>query len=155
MAYMSNCPTWSQCHECYQSFKSRRISTEDDSKSGRPLISMDDDHAEKVSSVICANWHLTVCEVSNEAGICKSLCHMILKERLNMHRVDANFVRCLLIDEKKKKNSVTVSQELFDCSNADENFLKNVVTGDKIWIYGYNVKTKGSHHNGLEQHCLD
>jgi len=42
----------------------------------------------------------------------------------------------------KKGNHVTVSQELFDCSNADENFLKNVITGDETWVYGYDVETE-------------
>jgi len=37
--------------------------------------------------------------------------------------------------------SQSVSQELFDHSNADENFLKNVTTGDETWIYGYDVET--------------
>ena len=36
----------------------------------------------------------------------------------------------------------TVSQELFDHSNADENFLKNVLTGDETWMYGCDVDTK-------------
>ncbi len=40
-----------------------------------------------------------------------------------------------------KKNRVTVSQELFDRSNADKNFPKNV-TGDETWVYGYDVETK-------------
>jgi len=41
-----------------------------------------------------------------------------------------------------KENWVTVSQELFDCSNANENFLKNVITGDETWVYGYDAETK-------------
>jgi len=39
-------------------------------------------------------------------------------------------------------NRVTVSQELFDRSNSDENFLKNVITGVETWVYGYDVETK-------------
>jgi hypothetical protein len=35
-----------------------------------------------------------------------------------------------------------VSQELFDRSNADENFQKNVITGDETWVYGYDIETK-------------
>jgi hypothetical protein len=34
------------------------------------------------------------------------------------------------------------SQELSDCSNADKNFLKNVVTGDETWVYEYDIETK-------------
>jgi hypothetical protein len=42
-----------------------------------------------------------------------------------MHRVAAKVVPRLLTNEHKA-NRITVSQELFDRSKADENFLKNV-----------------------------
>jgi len=58
-----------------------------------------------------------------------------------MRRVAAKFVPRLLTDAQKE-NRVTVSQELFDHSNADENFLKNVILGDETWVYGYDVETK-------------
>jgi hypothetical protein len=47
-----------------------------------------------------------------------------------------------LLTDEQKANRVTVSLELFDCSNAEENFLKNVITGDETWMYGYDIKTK-------------
>jgi len=47
-------------------------------KSGRPSTSMDDDHVEKVLAVIRQNRRLTVREVAEEVGICKSSCHLIL-----------------------------------------------------------------------------
>ena len=58
-----------------------------------------------------------------------------------MRRVAAKFVSRLLT-EAQKENRVTVSHELFDRSNADENILKNVITGDETWVYGYDVETK-------------
>ena len=58
-----------------------------------------------------------------------------------MHRVAAKFVPCLLTEEQKQ-NRVTVSQELLDRSNTVENILKNVITGDETWVYGYDVETK-------------
>ena len=58
-----------------------------------------------------------------------------------MHRVAAKFVPRLLTEEQKQ-NRVTVSQELLDRSNTDENFLKNVITGDGTWVYSYDVETK-------------
>jgi hypothetical protein len=58
-----------------------------------------------------------------------------------MHRVAAKSVECLFTDEQKA-NHATVSQNLFDHSNADENFLKNVITGDEMWVYGYDMETK-------------
>ena len=58
-----------------------------------------------------------------------------------MRRVARKFVPRLLTNEQKE-NRVTISQVLFDRSNADENFLKNVITGDETWVYGCNVETK-------------
>jgi hypothetical protein len=72
-----------------------------------------------------------------------SLCHLILTEKLEMHRVSEKFVPCLLTDEQNANRvCLSVSQELFDRSNADENFLKNVIAGDETWDYGYNIETK-------------
>ena len=53
----------------------------------------------------------------------------------------AKFVPRLLTEEQKQ-NRATVSQELLDRSNTDENLLKNVITGDETWVYGYDVETK-------------
>jgi len=73
--------------------------------------------------------------------MCKSSCHLILSDKLKMRRVAAKSVPRLLTDAQKQ-NRVTVRQELFDRSNADENFLKNVITCDETWVYGYDVETK-------------
>jgi len=140
-AYGEDCLSCTQCHEWYQRFKSDRTSIEDDPKCGRPSTSMDNDHVEKAHAVIRQNCHITVREVAEAVGICKSLCHLILTDKLKMRRVAAKFVLRLLTDAQKE-NHVTVSQELFDRSNADENFLKNVTTGDEIWVYSYDVETK-------------
>jgi len=140
-AYGEDCLSRTQCYEWYQRFKSGRTSIEDDPKSGRPSSSTGDDHIEKVRSVIYENRRLTIREVSEEVGICKSSCHMILTEKLKMHHVAAKFVPRLLTKEQKQ-NSVSVSQDLLDRLNTDENFLKNVITGDETWVYGYDVETK-------------
>jgi len=140
-AYGEDCLSRTQCYEWYQRFKLGRMSIEDDPKSGRPSSSTGNNHIEKVRSVICENRHLTIREVSEEVGICKSSCHTILTEKLKMHRVAAKFVPCLLTEEQKQ-NRISVSQELLDRSNTHENFLKNVITGDETWVYGYDVETK-------------
>jgi len=59
---------------------------------------MDDNHVEKVFAVIRQNCRLTVCEVAEGVGICKSLCHLVLTDKLQMHHVAAKFVPHLLTD---------------------------------------------------------
>ena len=65
-AYGEDCLRRTQYHEWYQGFKLGRTSVEDDSKSGRPSTSMDDDHVEKVRAVIRQNRRLTVRVVAEE-----------------------------------------------------------------------------------------
>ena len=102
-AYVEDCLSCTQCHKWYQHFTSGRTSIEDDPKSGRPSMSMDDDHVEKVLAVIHQNRRLTLREVAEEVGICKSSCHLILTEKLKMHHVAANFLLRLLT-----KHEITV-----------------------------------------------
>jgi hypothetical protein len=56
-----------------------------------------------------------------------------------MHRIAAKFVPRLLTDDQKQSR-VDVSKELLD--RANNNFLKNIITGYETWVYGYDVETK-------------
>ena len=58
-----------------------------------------------------------------------------------MNRVSAKFVPRLLTDDQKE-NRAEISQELLANANGSENFLKNIITGDDTWVYGYDVETK-------------
>ena len=58
-----------------------------------------------------------------------------------MRRIEAKFVPRLLTDDQKR-NRVDMSQVLLDRANGDGNFLKNIITGDETWLYGYDVETK-------------
>ena len=70
-------------------------------------------------------------------GISIGSCHQILNEKLQMGRVSAKFVLCLLTDDQKE-NRVEISQELLANANGNENFLKKIITGDEV----YDVETK-------------
>jgi hypothetical protein len=107
--YGEDCSSHTQCYEWYQHFKSGRMSTEDDPKTGWPSMSTDHYHVEKVRAVIRENRRLTGREVSEEVGITKGSCHTISTEKAEMHCVAAKFMKHLLTDEEKV-NRVTVSQ---------------------------------------------
>jgi hypothetical protein len=46
---------------------------------------------------------------------------------------------------------VLPSVKVLDCSSKDESFLKRVIICDETRVYGCNVETKCSLHNGLEK----
>ena len=58
-----------------------------------------------------------------------------------MRQVSAKFMLHLLTDTQKE-NRVEISQELLANANGNENFLKNIITGDETWVYGYDVETR-------------
>lgn len=135
-AHESKCLSRLTRHKWHQYLKSRRTFTEEKPKFWPPSTSMGVDHIEKMISVIRENRCLTVWEVSDEVHICKSLCYVILKEKLNLHCVVTQFV---LSGDKRAKEELSCDQSR--ASNCEENFLK-IVTDDEMLFYGYNVKTK-------------
>jgi len=130
-----------QCYEWFKHFKEGRVSVGEDRRPGRPSTSINDDHVERVRAVIRGNRRLTVREVADEMGISIGSCHQIFIEKLQMSRVSAKFVPRLLTDDQKE-NRVEISQELLANPNGNENFLKNIITGDETWVYRYDVETK-------------
>ena len=117
------------------------MSVAEDPRFGRPSTSTNDDHVETVRAVIRGNRRLTVREVAAEEGISIGSCHQIFTEKLQMCLVSAKFMPHLMSDDQKE-NHVKISQELLGNANGNENFLTNIITGDKTWVYGYDVETK-------------
>ena len=58
-----------------------------------------------------------------------------------MCHISAKFMPRLLTDDQKESH-VEISQEPLANANGNENFLKNIITGDGTWVYGYNFETK-------------
>ena len=47
-----------------------------------------------------------------------------------------------LLTDDQKESHVEISQEPLANANGNENFLKNIITGDEMGVYGYDVETK-------------
>jgi len=130
-----------QCYEWFKHFKGGRMSVVEDPRLGRPSTSTNDDHVERVRAVIRRNRRLTLRDVADEVGISIGSCLQIFTEKRQMRLVSAKFVPRLLTDDQKE-NRVGISQERIANANGNENFLKNIITGDETWVYGYDVETK-------------
>jgi len=117
------------------------MSVGEDPRPGQPSTSTNDDHVDRVRAVSHGNHCLTVREVADEVGISIGSCHQIVTEKLQIRHVSAKFMPHLLTEDQKE-NHVEISQELLANANGNENFLKNIITGDETWVYGYDVETK-------------
>jgi hypothetical protein len=58
-----------------------------------------------------------------------------------MCRVVAKFVHKLLSQEQQQL-CLEVAQDMLECSNGYPEFLKIVIIGDEMWVYGYDLETK-------------
>ena len=95
----------------------------------------------EVRTIIRNNRRLTVQEIVDDCGISVGLCDAILTDDLHMKRVCTKFVPRLLTDDQREQCQ-TIASDLMERSCEDVQFLKNIVTGDESWVYGYNPGTK-------------
>jgi hypothetical protein len=58
-----------------------------------------------------------------------------------MCRVVAKFVPKLLSLEQQQLH-LEVAQLMLECANRNPEFLKTVITGDELWVYGHDLEAK-------------
>jgi len=95
----------------------------------------------KVRTVGRNNRILTVREIADDCGISVGSGDAILAEDLHTNRVWVKFVPRLLTDDRLEQRQ-TIARDLFERPCEDVQFLKNFVTGDESWVYGYDPETK-------------
>ena len=136
-----------QCYEWFKHFEEGRMSVGEDPRRGRLSTSTNEDHVERVHSVIQGNHCLTVREVADKVGSSIVSYHKIFTEKLQMHHFSAKFVPCLLT-YNQKENRVEIRQELLANTNANENFIKNIITGMRCGFMGMMLKPRCNRHSG-------
>ena len=47
-----------------------------------------------------------------------------------------------LLNFEQKRRHMDIVQEMFTTFNDDLDLLKKIVTGDELWVYGYDIETK-------------
>jgi len=131
-----------QVFDWFRRFKEGRTSVECDPRSGRPSTSRNEEMIAEVRTIVGRNnRRLTVREIADDCEISVGSCDIILTDDLRMKRVCAKFVPRLLTDDQREQRQ-TIARDLFERSCEDVQFLKNIVTGDESWVYGYDPETK-------------
>ena len=74
-------------------------------------------------------------------GIPKTTVPEILTQDLGTKRVVAKFFLRLLLPEQKEHLDA-VANDLTQTTTNEPDFLKKVITRDKLWAYGYDPETK-------------
>ena len=96
---------------------------------------------EIIQTMVMSNCRITVKELAEEISISHGSCHAILCNHLRMRRVAVKVVPKLMTFEQ---NSIrkSISEDILSRINSDDTFLKRIITGDEIWVYGYGIETK-------------
>ena len=68
-------------------------------------------------------------------------CQRILADELNMRRIAAKFVPCLLNNDQRD-HRVQACTKVQKAVRHDPNFLSRAITGDESWLYNYDPETK-------------
>ncbi|XP_037909777.1 protein GVQW3-like [Hermetia illucens] len=123
-----------------RAFQDDREDVNDELRSGRPT-STTDDNVEAVKKIVLENRRITIREVAKDVGISVGSRHIIFSDISGMRRVAAKFVSKLLNFDQKNRH-MGFAQELLNDVNDGPDMLKRVISGDKSWVYGYDVETK-------------
>ncbi|VEN48079.1 unnamed protein product [Callosobruchus maculatus] len=131
----------SNVYRWYKMFSEGREDVNDEERAGRPSTSTTDENIDKVKKIVLANRRITVREVAEDLNISIGSCHSILTNDLGMSRIAAKFVPKLL-NFDQKQHRVNIAHEMLESVRDDPNVLQRVITGDELWVYGYDVETK-------------
>jgi hypothetical protein len=127
-----------QIKEWFNCFKDGRTLVDSDQHSGKPSTSRNAYVIENVHSLILEDHRLSIREISDEVGISAGSALSILTKDLHMCRLVAKFVPKLLSQEL----CLEVTRDILECANGDPEFLMTMITGDKMWVYGYDPEMK-------------
>ncbi|UYV62392.1 hypothetical protein LAZ67_2000365 [Cordylochernes scorpioides] len=126
--------------EWYKRFKEGREETAGNESSGRPSTSTTPEKADKVLELVREDRRITVREVAEKAGISFGSTQSIMKDILGVRRLNAVLVPKDLTFDQKNARKETASLNL-EATTDDPELLKRVITGDEIWIYGFDSET--------------
>ena len=127
--------------EWHKRFVEGREDVKDDLKSEKPCTSTTDTNIEKVRQFVRSDHRLTIRVIANEVGIDKKMVCTILVDTLGMRKVCAKMVPRLLTEEQKAQQ-LNACRDILQQMEADKKLLENVITGDKSWVFQYDLETK-------------
>ena len=91
--------------------------------------------------MVRSDRRLTIRVIANEVGKDKETVRAVLVDTLGMWKVGAKMVPRLLT-EKQEVQHLNACQDILPQLEADDKLLENVITGDELWVFQYDPKTK-------------
>ena len=140
-AYGNEAMSRARCFEWHACFKRGRTSLKDDERSGRSSTSSTHKNVETIWQLMHEDHRRTMKDIAAIINVSYGTVQTILTCDLNMHHVAAKFMPRLLTPEQKE-HRVAVCQELRQLVLDDPSIMSRFITGNEIWVYGYDPETK-------------
>jgi hypothetical protein len=120
-------------------FKSGRVGTTDNERSGR-LTASNPKNKARVEAAILGNRRVTVSELEHDLGLSHRTIVRITLE-LGFHNVCARWVLRALLEDHKAQRMVSALSFLQQYA-IHGNFFRCIVTGDETWVHHHSPETK-------------
>ena len=109
---------------------------------GRSVSASSENDVATVQSIVQQDSRYTVEEISDLSGLKSSYAFTSLKENLKLQKICARWIPHLLTPEQEKDRVEKASVLLSTFENRDSSRLREVVTGDEIWLYYFEPDNK-------------
>ena len=138
----SSAPSYAQVKFWVGGFKRRRMSLEDETRSGRPSDATDEEMCNKVRDLVYSDRRIKVKEIANALHISHGSVSTTLHDRLGMHKLTARWVTKSLSGEQMATRASVYSALLKRFRSKEDDFLSRLVTVDETWVHYYEPKNK-------------
>jgi hypothetical protein len=118
-----------------------RVSVEDDTRSGWPSISWNEDDVVRIRNMIRDDSTVTVRMLADALHINKSTCHQILQEDLGKRKLSARLVPHALTQDQKEVRASICADLLHEAQNYAM-FVNSIIAEDESWCFQYDPHTK-------------
>ena len=118
-------------------FKAGKFSVEDNTRPGRPKISMTKANIAAVKIVVEQDARLSVKDIASCTGISESSVQTILKKRLDLRKVCARRVPHLCTEKQKTQHLKCVRELLKTYKGCNSRVISYLLTGDETWLHKF------------------
>ena len=137
-----NAPSYASVKNWVAQFKRDDFSTCDAPRPGPPKTVTTPGVIDQIHELILEDRQISAKSIAEQLGIARERVGSIIHEDLDMRKLSACWVpKCLNADQKRQQ--CQSSEQLLEFFRRDPNdFLSQLVTMDKTWLYYYDPETK-------------
>ena len=132
-------------------FKYGNTSIQDQPRSGRPRTASTEPNKKRVDEIIKEDRHVTRDKIATKLGKGHNAVQEMIGS-LGYQKICAHWVPHLLTEDHKIQQKAITSEMLRRYRDEGDDFLLNIVTGDKTWFHHFDPETK---QRSMEWHHLD